>query len=1339
MSRVLQNKRELSPTEKRALLTELLRRKSAEGRAVPASFAQQRLWFLDQLEPQSAAFNLARATRIKGRLDHEALKQTLNALVARHESLRTNFGLREGEPVQIISPVRDCVLSIVDLRGLGEQAEDEARRLAVAESDRGFDLARDHLLRATLFLLNDHEHVLLPVMHHIVSDGWSMGVLQREIGTLYEAFVNGRPNPLPDLPIQYADFAVWQRGWLQGEMLQQELDYWSKQLAGMPPTIELATDRPRPAIQTINGAYHHRKLTKQLSDSLAALSRREGATLFMTLLAAFQALLSRYTEQNDIAIGTPIANRTRKETEGLIGFFVNTLVMRTDLSGNPSFRDLLKRAREVALGAYEHQDLPFEKLVAELKPERSLSHMPLFQVLFAVQNVPRTALTLGTLELEDFPFTRQLSKFDLSLYVGEPADGLSLSFEYNTNLFDEATIARMADHFETLLKAIVADPDQLIAYLPLIPDDERRLLDNWNRTESAFPREIAIHQLFERQTAETPDQVALIFGDSQMTFSELNARANQLARYIRKRGVDAESRVAICLERSPALVVSVLAILKAGAAYVPLEPIYPSERAAYILKDSKARLLLTESRHLASLPPPKLEIVSLDADWAAIAEESTENPDVSVGGDNAAYVIYTSGSTGRPKGVVGLHRGMINRFTWMWRAYPFVAGDVGCQKTSVGFLDSMWEIFGHLLKGVPLVIIPDDVVKDPYRFVETLRAHKVTRLVLVPSLLRAMLQLPDDRAKRLDDLRYCVSSGEALPLDLAEDFRKQFPHTRLLNLYGSSEVSADVTFYEVTDIGHRPSVPIGRPIANTQVHILDKNLQPAPIGVVGDIYIGGESLSRGYLDQAELTAEKFVASSSGDGSGSCLFKMGDLGRYLNDGNIEYRGRRDHQVKVRGFRVELGEIETVLATHSQVRQVVVVVREEEGAEKRIVAYVVPDGPAPAASELRDYLRPKLLDYMIPSAFVILEELPLTPGGKVDRLSLPEPSTTLAGKKNDIARPLTEYELALKNIWEALLKVNPIGVRDDFFALGGHSLLAVRMLNEVEKLYHRRIPLVSLFQSATIEHLGKILAEANGSITWPTLVEIQKGNAKPPLFCVSVPNVNALGYVTLARHLGPAQPVYGLQAQYPEDLQGEHSQKAVDELATEYLKAVREVHPHGPYQFVGMCRGAHIAFELARRLEGEGEEVALVGILDTWVMENTYNKFLYVRYYARRLQAFMRLGARDQLQFIKKKTLRKGKLGGGQPVSSGNRSPALANPMKTYFPGPDFQPKTYRGRVSVFRARRQPLDRIRDKELGWSKLALGGVDLHYVPGKHGESVLREPHVRVLADELKQCLVH
>jgi amino acid adenylation domain-containing protein len=1336
MSSTLQNGIDLSAEEKRALLADLLRERAARAKTVPTSFAQQRLWFLSRLEPDSPAYNIPRPLRMQGALNVPVLRQTFNLILARHDVLRGRFELVDGQPVQLIAPRLELDLPIVDLEHLAAaEREAEISRQAIAEAQRPFDLTQAPLLRVRLLRLAAEDHVLFLTMHHIVSDGWSMGLLVREMTQIYQALGTGQQIQLPELPIQYADFARWQRQRLQGEVLDEQVEYWKESLAGAPAVLDLPVIRARPATQTTRGSHLETVLSRELTQALGELSRREGVTLFMTLLAAFQTLLYRYSGQEDLVIGSPIAGRNRAEVEGLIGFFVNSLPLRTSLAGNPSFRELLTRVKATALGAYAHQDLPFEKIVEAVKPPRSLSYPPIFQIMFSLQNQPAVTLVLPGLKITSPKREFDTAKFDLTWFMTERDQGLSSWIEYNTDLFDRSTIERLAGHFEVLLTGIVEGPGQRIAELPLLTVAEKQSLSQWNETQVEFPTHPCVHQLFEEQVARTPDSTAVVFEEMKITYAELNRRANQLAHYLRKRGVRPEVLVGLCVERSIDMVVGILGILKAGGAYVTLDPANPPERLSFMLADAAAPLLLTQEHLLAGLPAQVTEIICLDRDWGVIAQEKVEEPASQVVAENPAYVIYTSGSTGRPKGVVITHRALCNHMYWMQSRFPLTGSDRVLQKTPIGFDASVWEFYAPLLTGAQLIMAKPDGHRDAAYLVEAIKGNGVTVLQLVPSLLRFLLNEPEFQS--CTSLRRVYCGGEQLPLELVQQFHSRLG-AELVNLYGPTEATIDSTYWICSRGQLSEPVPIGVPVANMRAYILDSSLEMVPVGVAGELYLGGAGLGRGYLNRPDLTGASLIPDRFSAQPGQRLYKTGDLARYREDGNIEYLRRVDYQLKLRGFRIELGEIAAVISAHPRVREAVVIVREGQAGDQRLVAYLLTETASEVTvSDLRVYLGDRLPEYMVPSYFVFLEAWPLTPSGKIDRLALPPPDRTRPDLAQSRSAPRNQAEERLAGIWKEVLELDQVGVTDNFFELGGHSLLAVRLLSEIEKAFGQKIPLVSLFRSTTIESLATLLSQEVDSTSWPTLVEIQKGDATLPLFCVSMPNVNALGYIALARYLGADRTVYGLQAQYPEDLQGEHSQTAVEKLTDEYLQAIRGVQPHGPYQFVGMCRGAHIAFEMARGMLQQGEEVSFVGILDTWVLENTYNKFLYVEYYARRLRSSLRLGFKDQVNFIKKQPR---ELSETEPKRDAptNGTKALANPMNAYFPGPNFRPKTYAGRVSVFRTRTQPLNRIRDKTLGWRKLALGGVDLHFVPGKHGASVLREPHVQVLANEIKKCLM-
>lgn len=1049
-----------------------------QGEKPPLSFAQQGLWFIDQLEGGSATYNQLLAISLKGSLNIVVLEQALAEIVRRHDILRTSFKTVDGEPIQEIDPNLNITLSVVDWSNLPQPEQCvQIQQFAISQIDRPFNLAEGPLLRVALLQLNAAESVLLLTMHHTIADAWSSGIIMRELAALYEAFSASKPSPLPDLSIQYADFAYWQQQRLRGAVLEEQLSYWKQQLEGAPPVLQLPSDRQRPAVQTSRGAIASLQLGVDVTEQLKQLSQQEGVTLFITLLAAFGTLLTRYTNQDDICIGTTIANRDSRELSALIGYFVNTVVMRTDLSGNPSFRDVLRRVRQVAWDAYDRKDVPFHLLVEKLQPDRDLSYTPLFQVMFVLENTLTDTLELPGLSLSRYELPIATAKFDLTLSMRETQQGLVGQFEYNTDLFDAATITRMVGLFQTLLSAIVDNPQQRLYELPLLTEAERhQLLVEWNDTKAEYPQKACIHQLFEAQVEQTPDAVAVIFEDEQLTYQELNQRANKIAHYLRTLGVKPEVLVGICLERSWEMVVGLLGILKAGGAYVPLDPAYPQKRLAFMVSDAQVSVLLTNEKLVKKLPDltanPNQTVVYLDTKADAIDQQSTSNPAHEVTPDNLAYVLYTSGSTGTPKGVLGCHRGAVNRLNW--NPYPFTQEDICCQKTSLNFVDSVWEIFAPLLHGRPTVIIPDESLKDPHQLVQTLSTQQVTRIVLVPSLLRVLLDTFPDLQSRLPKLKYWVSSGEALSVELCDRFRERMSQSILINLYGSSEVAADVTWYDTTNRQFPQCVPIGRPISNMQVYVLDNYLQPVPIGVPGELYVSGEGLARGYLNRPELTAEKFIPNpfKIHNSYSERLFKTGDLACYLADGNIKFLGRIDHQVKIRGFRIELGEIEAVLSQYPEVQEAVVIVREDRPGNKRLVAYIVPNQEqVPNTSKLRNSLKEQLPDYMMPSVLVVLAALPLTPNGKVDRQALPVPEQRHS--EPAFVTPQTPIEKELANIWSEVLNIEQVGIYDNFFDIGGHSLIATQLMSRVRTRLGVELPLRELFASPTIKELSEIV--------------------------------------------------------------------------------------------------------------------------------------------------------------------------------------------------------------------------------------------------------------------------
>jgi amino acid adenylation domain-containing protein len=968
----------LSRTEKQERLRRILLEKVNRARTAPVSFAQERLWFLDRLQPGSPLYNLPAARRLSGALDVPALERALGETVRRHEALRTVFAGEDGVPVQVITPFSGFALAVEDLSAADEPAA-EALRRGAAEAARPFDLAAGPLFRATLYRLGADEHLLLLCMHHIVSDGWSLGVLFGELAALYGAYREGRESPLAELPLQYADYVAWQRAQLNGDALAGQLAWWTERLAGAPALLELPTDRPRPAVQTYRGAGEAFHLSRGLADRLEALARAEGATLYMVLLGAFQVLLARYSGSDDIVVGSPTAGRTRGEVEGLIGFFIQTLVLRTDLSGDPAFREVVHRVREVVLGAYEHQDVPFENLVEALQPGRSLGHNPLFQAFFSLPEVPGGAAEFPGLTVGEEPaLESSTAKFDLSLFFRWDAEGLHGYWEYATDLFQPATIRRMTAHLEVLLEAIAADPSRPVSALPLTTAAEREtIVAAWSGAGERFPVAGAQHHRFQARAAARPDAVAVTCGDDALTYGELNARANRLARRLRALGAGVESRVGLCAERSLELVAGVLAILKAGGAYVPLDPAYPAERLAYMAEDSGIRVILAQDALHDRVPVDGIEIVSLEDD----SGEDGNDLGIAIAAENLAYVIYTSGSTGRPKGVGVTHGKVLHLFDSTHSSFAFGEQDVWTLFHSYAFDFSVWEIWGALLHGGRLVVVPWTVSRDPIAFRALLRRERVTVLNQTPSAFRALAGADQAEAEPLESLRTVIFGGEALQYESLRGWLDRYGprRPRLVNMYGITETTVHVTWHTVTGRELRDAAVgsgVGTPIPDLRAYVLDLAGNASPTGVPGELHVGGPGLARGYLGRPALTARRFVPDPFSGDAGARLYRSGDLARWKADGTLEYLGRMDQQVKVRGFRIELGEIESALLAHPAVAAAAVIVR-GDGEDAALTACVVPTGEPVSASELREALKRHLPEYMVPSAWPTSSTPPAPP--------------------------------------------------------------------------------------------------------------------------------------------------------------------------------------------------------------------------------------------------------------------------------------------------------------------------------------------------------------------------
>ncbi|MET0396029.1 MAG: amino acid adenylation domain-containing protein [Longimicrobiaceae bacterium] len=1038
--------------------TQEIRPRGTDGPA-PLSFAQQRLWFMDRLDPGSPAYNIPHALRLRGRLDRGALRRALTAVARRQESLRTVFPEVDGEPVQTVLPPAPVPLPVVDLSGLPDGARDaEAGRRLYAESMLPMELARGPLFRATLLRLGDEEHGLLLTLHHIVSDGWSNGVLVHEVSALYEALTAGRPSPLPPLPVQYADFAVWQRESLSGERLEAQLGWWRERLAGAPPVLDLPTDRPRPPGLAAGADVRAFHLRPQTVRGLRALARDEGATLFMVLLAGWQLLLGRWSGQPDVSVGTSLAGRTRRELEPLIGFFVNTLVLRAEMGGRPTGRELLGRVREMVLGAFAHQEVPFEKLVEELAPERSLQHTPLFQVMFVLHNQERAEVRLGPVDAEPMGRGGEVAKFDLRLTAEEDGDYLGAQITFRTALWDGATVERMCEHLQNLLAALAAAPERPVAELPMLGAAERaRVLEEWSATAPGHPAGACVHDLFAAQARRTPDAPALRFRGEALSYAELDRWSARLASHLRGLGVGPETRVGVCLERTPELVVALLGVLRAGGAYVPLDPAYPRARLAHVLEDARAAAVVTTSHLAERLPEGHPPLVLLDADRERIEAAPDAAPESGTHPENLSHVIFTSGSTGRPKGVMIRHSSVVVLLHWLREIVSDAERAATLFSTSVNFDVSVAEVFGTLAWGGTLHLAENALA------LAEMRDAGIVHASMVPTAAAELLRMDGIPPS----VRTLSLGGEALPPELARALYATGTIEKVGNLYGPTEDTTYSTWWRVEPGAER--MRVGRPVAGTRAYVLDDELEPVPEGVVGELYLAGDGLARGYAGRPDLTAERFLPASFGP-AGSRMYRVTDRVRWLPDGTLEYLGRSDFQVKVRGFRIELGDVEAALREHPGVRDAVAVVREDAASggpgERRLVAYLLhgEGGAAPSPHALRGWLRERLPEYMVPSAFVALETLPLTGSGKLDRLALPAPEGP--APEQAYVAPAGELEERVAALFAEVLGAERVGAHDDFFDLGGHSLLATRVAARLQKELAMEVPVRVVFESPTV---------------------------------------------------------------------------------------------------------------------------------------------------------------------------------------------------------------------------------------------------------------------------------
>jgi len=1072
----------------------------------PTSFAQRRLWFLDQFEPGSPFYNIPTAVRIRGDLDVDALADTIDEIVFRQESLRTTFDSENGEPVQVIHPEMACPLKVVDLSGLADKERDkEALRLANNEARTPFDLKAGPLFRSTLLVLGSNEYMMLVTMHHIISDGWSVGIFMREVAAIYDAFSRNQDSPLPELEIQYADFTNWQREWLKDDVLEKQLNYWKEKLGANVPVLELPTDKPRPAVQSSRGATLMLHIPEEIKEAQLQLSRKEGITPFMSYLTAFYMLLQRWSSQEDICVGTPIANRTQRETEAIIGFFVNTLVLRNDLSGDPSFRELGQRIRKMTLEAYAHQDLPFEMLVETVQPERSMSHSPLFQVMFILQNATGGGAAQqggngqSDIIMEQVQVDAGTSTFDLTISLSEQNDGISASLEFCTDLFEKETMERFLRQYREMLRQTAAHPDTALSAIDFLDEDEKnKILVEWNSTDAQYDHHICMHTLVQAHAARQPESIAVAYRGTYLSYAELNSRANRLARYLRDKGVGLEIPVGVVLEKSLDLMVAVLAVLKSGGGYVPMDPDYPQDRLAHMISDSATPILITREELLPRLPENNAGIICLDKEEKHISSYDSSNPEPVSGPHNMAYMIYTSGTTGQAKGTIISHKSWVNSYFAWESAYEL---KTRC-RSHLQMANFSFDVFAGdtiraLGSGGKMTLIPRDILLNAGQLYEQMLKEKVTIAEFVPAVLRNLVAHLDEIGKDLSFMRCLIAGSDAWYVGEYQQFLDYCgPDTRLINSFGLTEASIDTTYFEAAGLNLPKDrlVPIGRVFSKMSIYIVDANLRPQPIGVPGEICVGGEGVARGYHKRPSLTAEKFIPNPFAAQTGGRMYRTGDRGRFLNDGNIEFLGRMDHQVKLRGFRIELGEIESSLGRHKQVEQCAVIVREDTPGDKRLVAYFVPEDPQqqPDRMELRRFLLEKLPDYMVPNAFVTIDKIPLTPNGKVDRKALPQPDASAFGSEAEYVAPRSDDEKKLAGIYAEVLKLEKVGVTSNFFDLGGHSLLATQLVSRIRDAFDMDIPLRNIFEFPTIAALAERLEIARRG---------QTGVQAPPIMAVS----------------------------------------------------------------------------------------------------------------------------------------------------------------------------------------------------------------------------------------------
>ncbi|HLX20722.1 MAG TPA: amino acid adenylation domain-containing protein [Gaiellaceae bacterium] len=1349
----------LSPGQRELLERRLLERGAdAAARAriprrelaspAPLSYSQELLWLLSQLEAQGVAYNAPAAFRLQGPIDRDALQQALDGLVSRHEILRTTYDLVDDHPVQIIAPSASIELRFVDLSTLPEAArEEELQRFLHAESEHAFDLRVDPVLRPFLIRLGPDDHVFFNVMHHIATDGWSRSVLHGELKELYEAAMERREPRLAPLAVQYADYATWHRQWLDGGVLDEQLDYWREALRSVPSRLELPTDRPRPAARAYVGDHTSRMLSMEVRERLESIAREGDATLFMVLLAGYAALLHRYSGQDDIVIGTPFAGRHRSELESMIGYFINPLALRVDVSGDPSFRELLRRAREATLSAFAHADVPYEMVVRATAPERDLSQTPVFQVMMVLHNPEwehkRPKFEPVGVTATELVHEKGWAKFDLLLGMSQRPGGLNTTWEYSTELFDDATAVRLGAHFDKLLSSIAADPNLPVSRLQMLLEEERStILSDWSQARTAFPTDRMVKDLFEESAAAVPDADAVVFEGDRLTYRELDERANRLAHRLRRLGVGPGRRVGIYMGKSLDLVVAVLGVIKAGGGFVPLDPMYPADRIEFMLEDAQPAVVVARPDEM----PPLLDgAVPVFSAWGELEHESVEPLPTEACGQDLAYVIYTSGSTGRPKGAMITNASLVNAFYAYDDAYR-VTDDTSChlQMASFSFDVFTGDLIRSLLSRSKLVLCPLETVMDPERLYSLMRMERVDCAEFVPAVATMLCEHVEAVGGSLDFMRVIVVSSEGWRTDKHELYARVCgPQTRLINAYGLTEATIDSTYFEAeSELVPDRFVPIGKPLANSEIYLLDRNLEPVPVGVPGELCIGGTGVALGYLNRPELTADRFVDNPFSPGT--AMYRTGDLARWLPSGDVEFLGRADRQLKIRGFRIEPGEIEAALERQPEIRTAAVLTWERRPGDTQLAAYFEPADAEhpPGAHELRDRLAAELPAFMVPSTFICVGSFALTPNGKLDRDALPTPET--AQFEEEVVEPRNDTERELVRIWRNVLEIEdqPIGVTDDFFALGGHSLLAVRVFAEIERGFGIKLPLGLLFQGATIENLAAALGQKERrDEAWATIVPIRTGGTRPPLFVIAGSDGEFLHYREFLDALDSNQPIYGLQ---PNLRNRSDPPTTIAGIADMYVRDILEFLPEdAEIMLAGYCFSGLVAFEAARQLEQLGRHPTLLAIIDSYYARSKSRQEIEKEKFADFFERDLRgkaawIKRRAKGLWFKIRTRTRWVVADALKTSGVTVEGIMTVKNATLRARLSYDPDPAPVRGHLFRCLEEGRDWTRPLEF-WHELAASGLEVHELgrPGIRHDNVLKEAYALDTAHALEAVI--